>query len=106
MPLVLQIQTPLPNYFYNSRIQIVDLLFYICPDVHPEAVTFFQQIINDPQAVERLFPALVKFYADVESTGSHTEFYDKFNIRRNIQVIFQVIYLQIQLILFYIDIRQ
>ena len=70
--------------------QIVDLLFYTCPDVHHEAIGFFRQIINDAEGVNKLFPALVKFYADVESTGSHTEFYDKFNIRRNIQVIFQV----------------
>ena len=75
------------NPFLASK--VVELFFHICPDVHPEAQPFFRQVINDPVAVERLFPALVKFYADVESTGSHTEFYDKFNIRRNIQVIFQ-----------------
>jgi hypothetical protein len=68
----------------------VDLLFYICPNVHHDARDFYRVVMLDPNAVQHLFPALVKFYADVETTGSHTEFYDKFNIRRNIQIIFQV----------------
>jgi ubiquitin conjugation factor E4 B len=39
-----------------------------------------------------LFPRLVKFYGDAESTGAATEFYDKFNIRRSIQVIFKILW--------------
>jgi ubiquitin conjugation factor E4 B len=46
-------------------------------------------IIEDRESVYKLFPSLVKFYADVETTGSHTEFYDKFFIRRNLQIIFK-----------------
>lgn len=88
--LILNLIVNLPhikNPFLASK--IVDLFFFTCPDVCPDAGLFFRQIMNDKISVDNLFPALVKFYADVESTGSNTEFYDKFNIRRNIQVIFR-----------------
>ena len=39
---------------------------------------------SNAQAREHLAPALVEFYVDVETTGSHTQFYDKFSIRANI----------------------
>ncbi|KAK9722707.1 Ubiquitin conjugation factor E4 [Basidiobolus ranarum] len=35
-------------------------------------------------ALEHLMPALMKFYVEVEQTGLHSQFYDKFNIRYNI----------------------
>ena len=41
-----------------------------------------------PIANEHLLHALIKFYIEVESTGAHTQFYDKFNIRYEI---FQII---------------
>lgn len=41
-----------------------------------------------PFATEHLLHALIKFYIEVESTGSHTQFYDKFNVRYEI---FQII---------------
>jgi ubiquitin conjugation factor E4 B len=39
-------------------------------------------------ATQHLLHALMKFYIECESTGAHTQFYDKFNIRYEI---FQVI---------------
>ena len=39
-------------------------------------------------ATEHLLHALMKFYIEVENTGAHTQFYDKFNIRYEI---FQII---------------
>lgn len=39
-------------------------------------------------ATEHLLHALMKFYIEVENTGAHTQFYDKFNIRFEI---FQII---------------
>uniref|UniRef100_A0A183C9R8 RING-type E3 ubiquitin transferase n=1 Tax=Globodera pallida TaxID=36090 RepID=A0A183C9R8_GLOPA len=75
------------NPFIASK--VADLLFMLCPMVNQEASGFYRQIVTDPLAVEGLFPSLVKFYSAVETTGSHTEFFDKFNIRRNIQVIFK-----------------
>ncbi|KAI9717694.1 MAG: hypothetical protein M1828_007097 [Chrysothrix sp. TS-e1954] len=41
-----------------------------------------------PFALEHLLHALMQFYIECESTGAHTQFYDKFNIRYEI---FQVI---------------
>ena len=41
-----------------------------------------------PFANEHLLHALIKFYIDIEVTGAHTQFYDKFNIRYEI---FQII---------------
>ncbi|KAI9754266.1 MAG: hypothetical protein M4579_004797 [Chaenotheca gracillima] len=41
-----------------------------------------------PFATNHLLHALMKFYIEVENTGAHTQFYDKFNIRYEI---FQII---------------
>ena len=41
-----------------------------------------------PLANEHLLHSLIKFYIEVENTGAHTQFYDKFNIRYEI---FQII---------------
>ena len=41
-----------------------------------------------PFATDYLLHALMKFYIDVETTGTHTQFFDKFNIRYEI---FQII---------------
>lgn len=38
-----------------------------------------------PRAQQRLGPALMRFYTDVESTGAASEFYDKFTIRYHIR---------------------
>jgi len=46
------------------------------------------QLINSKFANDHLLHALIKFYIECESTGAHTQFYDKFNIRYEI---FQVI---------------
>ncbi|KAL8770278.1 MAG: hypothetical protein Q9209_003914 [Squamulea sp. 1 TL-2023] len=45
-------------------------------------------LMGMPIATEHLLHALMKFYIEVENTGAHTQFYDKFNIRFEI---FQII---------------
>ncbi|KAL8861260.1 MAG: hypothetical protein Q9178_002476 [Gyalolechia marmorata] len=45
-------------------------------------------LMGMPIATEHLLHALMKFYIEVENTGAHTQFYDKFNIRYEI---FQII---------------
>ncbi|KAI4245143.1 MAG: hypothetical protein L6R40_002742 [Gallowayella cf. fulva] len=45
-------------------------------------------LMGMPIATEHLLHALLKFYIEVENTGAHTQFYDKFNIRYEI---FQII---------------
>ncbi|KAL8802696.1 MAG: hypothetical protein Q9182_003654 [Xanthomendoza sp. 2 TL-2023] len=45
-------------------------------------------LMGMPLATEHLLHALMRFYIEVENTGAHTQFYDKFNIRYEI---FQII---------------
>ncbi|KAJ7561846.1 hypothetical protein O6H91_03G043800 [Diphasiastrum complanatum] len=46
-----------------------------------------------PLALEYLVPNLLKLYVDIEFTGSHTQFYDKFNIRHNIAELLEYLWL-------------
>lgn len=46
-----------------------------------------QPLLALPRAQQRLGPALMRFYTDVESTGAASEFYDKFTIRYHISVL-------------------
>lgn len=64
-------------------------MFAICPSVNPEARILFNEITTSEFGKKYLFTIFSKFYTDVESTGANSEFYDKFNIRRLIQVIFK-----------------
>eukprot|EP01138_Halocafeteria_seosinensis_P010389 gb/GECG01010607.1/.p1 GENE.gb/GECG01010607.1/~~gb/GECG01010607.1/.p1 ORF type:complete len:792 (+),score=131.61 gb/GECG01010607.1/:1-2376(+) len=45
--------------------------------LHP----FFQHIANHETACLELTPSLGRFWVDIETTGSHTQFYDKFTFR-------------------------
>ncbi len=45
-----------------------------------------------PLALKHLVPALMSFWVEAESTGSHTQFYDKFNIRAHLCKVFNAIW--------------
>ncbi|KAL0579137.1 Ubiquitin conjugation factor E4 [Marasmius crinis-equi] len=45
-----------------------------------------------PLALKHLMPALMHFYIEVEQTGASSQFYDKFNARRNIAYILKNIW--------------
>jgi ubiquitin conjugation factor E4 B len=61
----------------------------MCPRVREGSTDIlFCRLLNHPIAEKHLSFALMKFYTDSEVTGSHTEFFDKFEIRHRIQVIF------------------
>ncbi|WFD31009.1 RING-type E3 ubiquitin transferase [Malassezia sp. CBS 17886] len=45
-----------------------------------------------PLAIQHLVPALMTFWIDAESTGSHTQFYDKFNIRYHLTQVFKAVW--------------
>lgn len=72
--------------------KIVEIMFLSCSVGGETAPLIFRNLTQNDYAYRHLFPRLVKFYGDVESTGASTEFYDKFNIRRSIQVIFQILW--------------
>ncbi|KAI1000314.1 Ubiquitin conjugation factor [Podosphaera aphanis] len=71
------------------KAKLVSLLFFgTCPIQHRPKGVLGDALITSKFANDHLLHALIKFYIDVESTGAHTQFYDKFNIRYEI---FQVI---------------
>ncbi|KAI0071497.1 ubiquitin conjugation factor E4 [Panus rudis PR-1116 ss-1] len=43
-------------------------------------------------ALKHLVPALIHFYIEVEKTGASSQFYDKFNARRSMSIIFRAIW--------------
>ncbi|KAG8225987.1 hypothetical protein J437_LFUL003046 [Ladona fulva] len=67
--------------------KLVEVLFVMCPDVLVHVKPLFMRVISHPMAQQHLSSSLMKFYADVETTGSTTEFYDKFSIRYHINML-------------------
>ncbi|KAJ2633580.1 Ubiquitin conjugation factor E4 [Coemansia sp. RSA 1290] len=49
--------------------------------LHPSIQQFQGNLDNNALARVYLVPALLRFYVDIEQTGSSSQFYDKFNIR-------------------------
>ncbi|KAH6674589.1 ubiquitin elongating factor core-domain-containing protein [Halenospora varia] len=71
------------------KAKLVSLLFHGTWQVyHRKKGVLGDTLTGSKFANDYLLHALMKFYIEVESTGTHTQFYDKFNIRFEI---FQVI---------------
>jgi ubiquitin conjugation factor E4 B len=71
------------------KAKLVTLLFHgTWPIYHLSKGVLGDALTGTKFANDHLLHALMKFYIEVESTGAHTQFYDKFNIRYEI---FQVI---------------
>lgn len=83
------------DYFHNPYVvaKLVEVIFVLNPTIQPKAKVFYERIENHPLSVQYLAPALMKFYTDVETTGSSNEFYDKFSIRYHISVIFKSLWM-------------
>jgi len=80
-----------PLYVKNPylRAKFLEVLRLWMPDttqqgVAPPPESVVRQFEGNPVAVSHLVPHLLRLYVDIEFTGSHTQFYDKFNIRHNI----------------------
>ncbi|XP_065842413.1 ubiquitin conjugation factor E4 B-like isoform X2 [Oscarella lobularis] len=71
--------------------KLIEVFFGSSPAVHthPKANLFLDQALSLPLAAKHLPIALMKFFADVETTGSSNEFFDKFNIRYHISVVLE-----------------
>lgn len=80
-----------PHYFKNPYLvaKLVEVLFVLNPTIQPRTRHFYDAIENHPLATQHLGSALMKFYTDIETTGSSNEFYDKFSIRYHISIIFK-----------------
>lgn len=83
-----------PNYIQNPYLvaKLVEALFLLSPSLHHLTIHFHQRILSHPLAQKHLPRALMKFFADVESTGASSEFYDKFTIRYHISVIMRALW--------------
>ena len=79
------------EYIKNPYLKsgLVTLLFNGIWPVYGRQKGILGDLLNSiPFATSHLLHALMKFYIEVENTGAHTQFYDKFNIRYEI---FQII---------------
>ena len=79
------------EYIKNPYLKagLVSILFYGTWPIYGRTKGILGDILFAlPFANKHLLHALMKFYIEVESTGAHTQFYDKFNIRYEI---FQII---------------
>ncbi|XP_002737351.1 ubiquitin conjugation factor E4 B [Saccoglossus kowalevskii] len=79
------------HYLSNPYLvaKFVELMFVVNPAIHDRTRNVHNMIVNHPLAALHLAPALMRFYTDVETTGSSNEFYDKFSIRYHISIIFK-----------------
>ncbi|KAL0120658.1 hypothetical protein PUN28_008383 [Cardiocondyla obscurior] len=67
--------------------KIIEVLFVINPSVQGRTETLHDKVMAHPISKTLLASYLMKFYTDVETTGSSSEFYDKFSIRYHISLI-------------------
>ncbi|KAK0083631.1 hypothetical protein PV325_008472 [Microctonus aethiopoides] len=67
--------------------KIIEVLFVINPSVQGRTETLHDQVMSHPISKTFLASYLMKFYTEVETTGSSSEFYDKFSIRYHISLI-------------------
>ncbi|KAG5648373.1 hypothetical protein DXG03_004945 [Asterophora parasitica] len=79
------------NPFLKSKIN--DVLFMSIWGYGRERNGILGNLLNThPMALKHLMPALMHFYIEVEQTGASSQFYDKFNARRNIAYILKVVW--------------
>ena len=78
-----------PHFFRNPYLvsKLIEVIYMHSPDVQGTSTPLFEKIITPASSEQFLLPALLDFYTDVESTGTSSEFYDKFSIRYHISII-------------------
>ncbi|XP_014256792.1 ubiquitin conjugation factor E4 B isoform X2 [Cimex lectularius] len=67
--------------------KVVEVLFVLHSGILPRNLPLHQRVMSHPISETHLASYLMKFYTDVETTGSSSEFYDKFTIRYHINLI-------------------
>ncbi|KAJ9110282.1 hypothetical protein QFC19_001685 [Naganishia cerealis] len=84
-----------PNYVNNPFLK-AKFMGILAAGVQPTGYfrrgILYETLIYHPLASHYLMPTLVRFFIDVEITGASTQFYDKFNIRRDIDTIFKAMW--------------
>ncbi|WVF71299.1 hypothetical protein IAT40_006102 [Kwoniella sp. CBS 6097] len=81
-----------PGYVNNPflKAKLVSILSYgLWPMGYWRKGALFDRLSVHSLSTDYLMPTLIRFFIDVEATGGHTQFWDKFNFRRDIQRIFK-----------------
>ncbi|THH20082.1 hypothetical protein EW146_g1184 [Bondarzewia mesenterica] len=80
------------NPFLKAK--IVEVLFFGCIKYYRnDSASLLGSTLNShPMALKYLMPALMHFYIEVEQTGASSQFYDKFNARRNITYVLKAVW--------------
>ncbi|GAA5972811.1 hypothetical protein JCM11641_003951 [Rhodosporidiobolus odoratus] len=73
--------------------QFVEIMYYLSRPTYTSPRGCLGDVINfHALALRNLMPCLVHAYIEIEITGSHTQFYDKFNIRYYITQLFKMVW--------------
>ncbi|GAA5905285.1 hypothetical protein JCM6882_003736 [Rhodosporidiobolus microsporus] len=73
--------------------QFVEIMYYLSRPTYTSPRGCLGDVINfHTLALKSLMPCLVHAYIEIEITGSHTQFYDKFNIRYYITQLFKLVW--------------
>ncbi|KAJ3801572.1 ubiquitin conjugation factor E4 [Lentinula aff. detonsa] len=79
------------NPFLKSKIN--DVLFMSIWGYGRESTGILGGLLNShPLALKHLMSVLMHFYIEVEQTGASSQFYDKFNARRNISYVLKIVW--------------
>ncbi|PLW41722.1 hypothetical protein PCANC_04531 [Puccinia coronata f. sp. avenae] len=81
----------LKNYHLKSK--FIEILYYnTTPIPNRRNGILGDALVYHPLALAHLMPALMQIYVEVEITGTHTQFYDKFYSRRYIALILRKVW--------------
>ncbi|KAI5478750.1 ubiquitin conjugation factor E4 B [Pseudohyphozyma bogoriensis] len=73
--------------------QFVEIMFFLTRPMPNYPRGSLGDVLNfHPLALKNLMPCLVHAYVQIEITGSHTQFYDKFNTRYYITQLFKLVW--------------
>ncbi|KAH7043124.1 ubiquitin elongating factor core-domain-containing protein [Linnemannia elongata] len=85
-----------PGYIKNPHLKakLVEILFFMTLPYRGQRNddTLGIKLNTNSMALQCLIPAIMNFYVEVENTGRHSQFYDKFNIRYNISQILKFVW--------------
>ncbi|GAA5912015.1 hypothetical protein JCM5296_007322 [Sporobolomyces johnsonii] len=73
--------------------QFVEIMYFLSRPTYTSPRGCLGDVLNfHSLALKNLMPCLVHAYIEIEITGSHTQFYDKFNIRYYITQLFKLVW--------------
>ncbi|SCZ89889.1 BZ3500_MvSof-1268-A1-R1_Chr1-3g01641 [Microbotryum saponariae] len=73
--------------------QFVEIMYYLTRPMPRYPTGCLGDVLNfNPLALKHLMPCLIHAYIEIEITGSHTQFYDKFNTRYYITQLFKLVW--------------